>query len=102
VLTTSGVSKGSMYPHYRAFAELMDRALATRFRRVVDTTITAVRAVVVGSGTVEQFREALLDLLRLAQGPEQGGRRARHVWLLAQAGTRESMRQELAVASSSA
>jgi AcrR family transcriptional regulator len=97
VLTTAGVSKGSMYHHYRDFAELMDRALVVRFRDVVDATILAVRDVVIGAGTVEHFRGALLDLLRVAQGPEQRGRRARHVWLLSQAGTRESMRAELSV-----
>ena len=97
VLSRSRVSKGSMYHHYRDFTELMDRALVARFRDVADAAIVGVRGVVIGSGTVEQFRAALLELLRRSQGPEQSGRRARHVWLLAHATTRESMRAELAV-----
>jgi AcrR family transcriptional regulator len=86
-----------MYHHYRDFADLMDRALVARLRVVVDVVIAAVHGVVTGSATAEQLRSGLLALLREAQGPAQSARRARHVWLIAQAGVRDSMRVELAV-----
>ena len=95
VLGRSGISKGSMYHHYRDFDDLMDRALVTRFSALVDRSIDEVERAISGSTDAEECYAALVELVRVTERRSAADLRARRIWTLAQAGVRESMRREL-------
>jgi len=54
VLSESGVSKGSLYHHYRDFNDLLDRAQVQRFTRLVDASIAMIAQVVDHATTPEE------------------------------------------------
>jgi AcrR family transcriptional regulator len=95
VLDSSGVSKGSLYHHFRDFPELMDRAQVLRFGRTVDASIEQLTAVLTRARTREECYIGLVAITEASQGPATKDFRRERVWTLAQAGTREAARDLL-------
>ena len=73
VLTTSGVSKGSLYHHFEDFEDLLEAALISRFSVNVDSTIDGLAQIL---ATVES-REELLFALRQTNAHDQAQSRAK-------------------------
>jgi AcrR family transcriptional regulator len=95
VLSTSGVSKGSLYHHYRDFNDLLDRAQVSRFGRLVDASIAMLTEVVTTAATREEFYAGLVSVTAATQGSATAGSRALRIWTLAQAALRPTMRTAL-------
>lgn len=73
VLTTSGVSKGSLYHHFEDFEDLLEAALISRFSVNVDATIDGLAQIL---ATVKS-REELVSALREANAHDQAQSRAK-------------------------
>jgi AcrR family transcriptional regulator len=95
VLSRAGVSKGSMYHHYRDFADLMDVAEVARFSAMVDEFVTRIADVVITARTREEFFDGLVGVTAANQAASGAGARSTRVWTLGQAGLRTSMRDAL-------
>lgn len=95
VLTTSGVSKGSLYHHYRDFNDLLDHAQVMRFAQLVDSSIAMLTTVLVESTTQEECYDGLVAVTAATQGAGTARARALRVWTLGQADLRPSMRAAL-------
>lgn len=95
VLTTSGVSKGSLYHHYRDFNDLLDHAQVARFAELVDASIEMLSAVIATATTQQECYDGLVAVTAATQGSATERARALRVWTLGQAGLRPSMRAAL-------
>ena len=95
VLSASGVSKGSLYHHYRDFNELLDQAQVARFTRLVDASIARLTRVLTESRTREECYAGLVAVTAATQGPATVASRSLRVWTLGQASLRPSMREAL-------
>jgi AcrR family transcriptional regulator len=75
VLDASGISRGSLYYHFEDFGDLVEHGLAVRFGRYVDESVAGFRNVVEGSGSSQEFRLQLGDLLRVHHDPQSSQHR---------------------------
>lgn len=62
VLSTSGVSKGSLYHHFEDFEDLLEAALIARFSVNVDATIDALSNIIATVNSRDEAIEALRTL----------------------------------------
>lgn len=62
VLTSSGISKGSLYHHFEDFEDLVEAALIARFSVNVDATIDALAQILVTVHSKEELIGALREL----------------------------------------
>ena len=95
VLSESGVSKGSMYHHFKDFSEVVEAALVYRFHRVVDENIETLGALVEESTTRDDFVNRLVEITRAVQDPERAPFRFERARALGKAGYSERFRATL-------
>lgn len=70
VLTTSGISKGSLYHHFEDFGDLVEVALIRRFVAWGDTSVHAMADAINGASTRDEMLESLAGLTRRTNSPE--------------------------------
>lgn len=75
VLQRSGISKGSLYHHYRDFQDLIESALSNLFVYNVDQSIAALSAVVHGSPDKKTLLAGLRRVTEVTQSSEMRNRR---------------------------
>jgi len=95
LLAESGISRGSLYHHFRDFKDVTDHAQVERFTRHVDESVTAFTMITTASKSREEFLAALNNLTDHTQGPDRATNRANRVWLLGQATNRSTFREIL-------
>lgn len=96
VLQRSGISKGSLYHHYRDFQDLIESALSNLFVYNVDQSIAALSAVVHGSPDKKTLLAGLRRVTEVTQSSEMRNVRFRRARLLAIAEHRPRLRWRLA------
>ena len=69
ILTTSGISKGSLYHHFEDLAELLEAAQVARYAAWVDRSIEILITLVATAKTREDLLDGLKKVTRLTQDP---------------------------------
>lgn len=100
VLTTSRISKGSMYHHFVDFDDLLDQSYTEQYSRYVEEDISAISQLLPGCSTADEFLDRISVLARGIHSVERAHRRAQRVAALARSEYRPAMRVALAEAQS--
>lgn len=95
VLTTSGISRGSLYHHFEDFNHVIEAALVRRFSRRVDEDIAAITHAIAESGDGLQFRSAMSQITSASQSRERREARFERVRDLGMAAANERFRAAL-------
>ena len=95
ILSISGISKGSMYYHYKDFSEIIEDAICERFGWYVDRSVDLCEAALNSAKSREDLIATLKQVTRATQrGDEEDVRYAR-VRAIAMASGNERMRKKL-------
>jgi AcrR family transcriptional regulator len=97
VLQLSGISKGSMYYHYKDWYEIVEDAICERFAWYVDRSVELCEAALRGAKSRDDLMNLLKGVTRDTQKPEQAATRYARVRAIAMASQSERMRQKLGV-----
>ena len=92
VLTTSGVSHGSLYHHFKDFGSLIDAAQVERFSGYVDASIALLTQAVTTAKTREELIAAIRNVTLLTQSANMLTMRLDRTRALAASVTREDFR----------
>ena len=95
VLQLSGISKGSMYYHYKDWYEIVEDAICERFAWYVDRSVELCEAALRGAKSRDDLMNLLKGVTRDTQKPEQAATRYARVRAIAMASQSERMRQKL-------
>jgi AcrR family transcriptional regulator len=91
----SGVSIGSIYHHFGDREGVIAAAQLRRFAQYAEAEIAALSEIVMTSGTVAEFRDAILELMWLSHSELRRGERWGRVGVLASTIGREDLRREI-------
>ena len=83
VLEVSGVSRGSMYHHFKDFPELIETAQISRYTKWIDSSIDFLTSHVATARTQKDLRKSLRILTELTQSDARKGARAERAQALA-------------------
>lgn len=83
--------------HFGSLTAMVDRALATRFSRYVDDSITTLAMVLQSANSREEFRDWLVQITVGTQAPDRAPRRLERAAAFARAAHSEQFRATLAV-----
>lgn len=83
VLEASGVSRGSMYHHFKDFPELIETAQISRYTKWIDSSIDFLTSYVATAPTQKDLRKSLRILTELTQSDARKGARAERAQALA-------------------
>jgi len=97
VLDASGISRGSLYYHFTDFGDLIEHALAFRFSRFVDETVTLLNETVSGSTSASEFRGTWLAFAHALHDPHGAQMRFERTVPYAAAANSERFRKMLGV-----
>ena len=95
LLAESGISRGSLYHHFRDFKDVIEHAQVERFSRHVDESIATFTLMITRSTSREEFLAGLNSMTDYTQGADRATNRADRVWLLGQATIRPTFREIL-------
>jgi AcrR family transcriptional regulator len=71
ILSTSGISKGSLYHHFEDLDELIESAMLVRYTDWVDTSIGLIMQIIARSKTPKDIYDNLVELTKLTQHPNR-------------------------------
>lgn len=97
VLSTAGVSVGSMYHHYDDLQDLIRAAVVERVRLNVTRDVEAIARVMERAHDRPSLMAGLAEVTRASQSPERMGARVERARTLAMAAADEALRVRLAV-----
>lgn len=97
ILRHSGVSKGSMYHHFRNLAELLETALLRNFSRSVDSNIALMRDLMVSARTRTEFFLHIKQFNTVTQSRDRREARFDRVRLLSLATRNPPLAEKLAL-----
>ena len=95
VLQISGISKGSMYYHYKDWFEIIEDAICERFGRYVDKSVELCENAINKSKTRDDLVNFLKQVTRETQKPEQLAIRYARVQAIAMASQSDRMKKKL-------
>jgi AcrR family transcriptional regulator len=95
VLSISGISKGSMYYHYKDWYEIIEDAICERFGRYVDRSVELCENAINKSKSRDELVNFLKQVTRETQKPEQLPIRYGRVRAIAMASQSDRMRLKL-------
>ena len=97
VAASASLPVESVDRHFGSFTALVDRALATRFSRYVDDSITTLAMVLQSATSRDEFRNWLVQITASTQSPDRAPRRLERAAAFARAAHSEQFRATLAV-----
>jgi len=97
VLDASGISRGSLYYHFTDFGDLIEHALAFRFSRFVDETVSLLNQTVSASTSASEFRSTWLAFAHALHDPHGSQSRFERTVPYAAAANSERFRKMLGV-----
>ena len=95
VLRISGISKGSMYYHYKDWYEIIEDAICERFGRYVDRSVELCEYAIHNAKSRDELVAILKNVTRETQKPEQTESRYARVRAIAMASQSERMKLKL-------
>ena len=95
VLQISGISKGSMYYHYKDWYEIIEDAICERFGRYVDRSVELCEYAISNAKSRDELVSILKNVTRETQKPEQAEVRYARVRAIAMASQSERMKLKL-------
>ena len=95
VLQISGISKGSMYYHYKDWYEIIEDAICERFGRYVDRSVELCEYAISNAKSRDELVSILKNVTRETQKPEQAEIRYARVRAIAMASQSERMKLKL-------
>ena len=95
VLQISGISKGSMYYHYKDWYEIIEDAICERFGRYVDRSVELCEYAINNAKSRDELVAILKNVTRETQKPEQAESRYARVRAIAMASQSERMKLKL-------
>jgi len=95
VLQISGISKGSMYYHYKDWYEIIEDAICERFGRYVDRSVELCEYAISTAKSRDELVAILKNVTRETQKPEQAEVRYARVRAIAMASQSERMKLKL-------
>lgn len=95
VLQISGISKGSMYYHYKDWYEIIEDAVCERFGRYVDRSVELCEYALANAKSRDELVAILKNVTRETQKPEQAEIRYARVRAIAMASQSERMKLKL-------
>ena len=95
VLHISGISKGSMYYHYKDWYEIIEDAICERFGRYVDRSVELCEYAISTAKSRDELVAILKNVTRETQKPEQAEVRYARVRAIAMASQSERMKLKL-------
>ena len=95
VLQISGISKGSMYYHYKDWYEIIEDAICERFGRYVDRSVELCEFAISTAKSRDELVAILKNVTRETQKPEQAEVRYARVRAIAMASQSERMKLKL-------
>jgi AcrR family transcriptional regulator len=95
VLQISGISKGSMYYHYKDWYEIIEDAICERFGRYVDRSVELCEYAINNAKSRDELVNILKQVTRETQKPEQVAVRYGRVRAIAMATQSERMKEKL-------
>jgi len=96
VLERSGISKGSLYHHFKDFSDLINAALVLRFAREVDFNIEIISKTLIHARTEEELFQGIAQVSNATQKTESKGIRFERARVLALSEGNPKMAKELA------
>jgi AcrR family transcriptional regulator len=95
VLQISGISKGSMYYHYKDWYEIIEDAICERFGRYVDRSVELCENAINNAKSRDELVAILKQVTRETQKPEQASTRFGRVRAISMASQSDRMRSKL-------
>ena len=95
VLSISGISKGSMYYHYKDWYEIVEDAICERFAWYVDRSVELCETALRNAKSRDDLMALLKGVTRDTQKPEQAAVRYARVRAIAMASQSERMKAKL-------
>jgi AcrR family transcriptional regulator len=95
VLTTSGITSGSLYYHFSDFQELIDYALADLYGQFADDIRLRLIYIIGSSNTAKETFEKLSPAIDDRHIPDFSAVRSARAWIAAQATLRPSLGEKL-------
>lgn len=96
IVETSGVSHGSLYHHYEDLDDLVEQAIAKRYRRGLESSVNDGKAFLDGATSETDFRVRLEHLLYELHRPDRRANRAERVQSIGAIGGHPRLRRLIA------
>jgi AcrR family transcriptional regulator len=95
VLTTSEISKGSLYHHFEDYSDLVEDALVARYGKFIDLSMQLMHTLLDTVKSREEFIENLNIITRKTQSDSNAPARMERASLIAKAGQNARLREKL-------
>ena len=95
VLTTSEISKGSLYHHFADYSDLVEDALVARYGKFIDLSMQLMHPLLDNVQSKEEFMENLKIITRKTQSDGNAHARMERASLIAKAGQNVRLQEKL-------